>query len=260
MFEKIEILNTEESEEIFHKIINLKDKWVSRKEGEQNFDLPRFTFGAACYIDAKESYDFYLKKAKLENEILLNELGDLYQKVLESLKLHTKKNCKYDEGLALPGFHIFGSDIFFEEECGKFHHDRQDELIDWQGIKYDPQQNLSFTLAIKLPRRGAGLIFVRDQIESNPEWEESEEDQAVSLDTLETSFALAKSLGTRCDTDIDLNRLAFIKYQEGSMFLHSGKFTHAMAPAINIEPDDMRITLQGHGILDEESDEYLIYW
>jgi hypothetical protein len=44
------------------------------------------------------------------------------------------------------------------------------------------------------------------------------------------------------------------------MFIHSGKFTHAMAPAIEMSPEDMRITLQGHGILDEKSNKYLIYW
>ena len=77
---------------------------------------------------------------------------------------------------------------------------------------------------------------------------------------METSFAMAKSLGTRCDTAIDLNDLAYIKYEEGYMFLHSGKFTHAMAPAILIQDNDMRVTLQGHGILDKDKDEYLIYW
>ena len=172
----------------------------------------------------------------------------------------TGKECQYAPGIALPGFHIFGSDIYFEEECGKFHHDRQDELIDWKEVQHAPSKNLSFTLSIKSPKRGAGLILVKSQIESNPDWEENEEDKAMLLETLETSFAMAKSIGTRCDTSVDLNDLAFIKYEEGYMFLHSGKFTHAMAPAILIQDEDMRITLQGHGILDEEKDEYLIYW
>jgi len=65
---------------------------------------------------------------------------------------------------------------------------------------------------------------------------------------------------TRDDTHINLNELKFIKYEEGYMFIHSGKFTHAMAPAIEMSPEDMRITLQGHGILDEKSNKYLIYW
>lgn len=260
MLKKIQVLNKEESLHIFKKVLDLKDKWVSRQESEGGFDLPRFTLGAVSYIDALESYDFYLKKAGEENKILYEELKDLYDKTLQELIKATAKNCRYAAGIALPGFHIFGSDIFFEEECGKFHHDRQDELIDWKGIKHDPFKNLSFTLSIKQPKRGAGLILVKSQINSNSTWEENEKDKAILLETLETSFAMAKSLGTRCDTSVDLNDLAFIKYEEGYMFLHSGKFTHAMAPAILIQDDDMRITLQGHGILDEDRDEYLIYW
>ncbi len=260
MLKKIQVLNQEETHRVFEKILKLKDKWVSRQESEEGFDLPRFTLGAVSYIDALESYEKYLGKSERENKLLYAELKDLYDKVINELSIATATTCKYAPGIALPGFHIFGSDIFFEEECGKFHHDRQDELINWKGIKHDPSKNLSFTLAIKLPNRGAGLILVKSQIESNPAWEESKENQAILLETLETSFAMAKSLGTRCDTSVDLNDLAFIKYEEGYMFLHSGKFTHAMAPAILIEEDDMRITLQGHGILDENKNEYLIYW
>jgi hypothetical protein len=260
MIKKVKVLNKDECENIFKIILELKSFWKLRNEDDHPFELPRFTLGAVSYIDAISSYHNYQEEAALQNPLLERHLSDLYIKVLHELEKATGIECEYSKTNALPGFHIFGSDIYFEEEAGKFHHDRQNELIDWGEICYDPIKNLSFTLSIKLPSRGAGLILLGDQVEVENSFKENKADSQILKEVIENSFQMNTIFQTRDDTHINLNELEFIKYEEGYMFIHSGKFTHAMAPAIEMSPEDMRITLQGHGILDEKSNKYLIYW
>ena len=260
MIKKVKVLNKNECENIFKIILELKGFWKLRNEDDNPFELPRLTLGAVSYIDALSSYQNYQAEASLQNPVLEKHLNDLYTKILNELKKATEIECEYSKTNALPGFHIFGSDIYFEEEAGKFHHDRQNELIDWGDIEYNIERNLSFTLSIKLPNRGAGLILLRDQVQVDDSLKENEEDSQILQEVIENSFQMNTILQTRNDTHINLNELEFIKYEEGYMFIHSGRFTHAMAPAIEMTPADMRITLQGHGILDQKSNKYLIYW
>ncbi len=260
MIKKIQVFNKNEVADLSERIVNLKEYWKHRDEDEHPFDLPRFTLGAVAYIDAIVSYENYLKVATEENFILKGKLPDLYEKLKQALEDALELSCVYAEPNALPGFHIFGSDIYFEEEPGKFHHDRQDELIQWGDIVYEPFKNISFTLAIKLPNRGAGLILLGDQVPVDNALKENKEDSQILQDVIETSFQMNEVFYTRNDTHIDLSKLEFIKYEEGFMFIHSGRFTHAMAPAIQMRSNDMRITLQGHGIFSEKDNKYLLYW
>ena len=260
MIKKIQVLNKNESADIYERIIRLKPYWKHRDEDEHPFDLPRYTLGAVAYIDAIVSYENYLKVAAEENLMLKENLADFYEIVRLVLEEALEISCTYAEPNALPGFHIFGSDIYFEEEPGKFHHDRQDELIKWGDIIYEPLENISFTLSLKLPARGAGLILLGDQVLVDDSLKESDEDSQILQDVIETSFQMNEVFYTRNDTHIDLSKLEFIKYEEGFMFIHSGRFTHAMAPAIQMKSDEMRITLQGHGILSKKDNKYLLYW
>lgn len=260
MLKKVKVLEKEEVLNIYERLNDLKDYWELRNEDEHPFELPRFTLGSASYIDAKYSYEKYIKKAEEFNPLLEKNLAALYEKVLSSLETALEKECEYSSGNALPGFHIFGSDIYFEEESGNFHHDRQDELIDWGEVQHNPANNLSFTLSIKLPKRGAGLILFRDQVSVDKVFQETEENITVLKEILVNSYSFKEAVETPCDLNELVNELEFIKYEEGYMFIHSGKFTHAMAPAIEMAKDDMRITLQGHGILDEATGKYLLYW
>lgn len=260
MLKKVKVLEKAEVLNIYEILNSLKGYWELRNEDEHPFELPRFTLGSASYIDAKSSYEKYRKKAEEFNPLLEKNLAALYEKVLSSLETALEKKCEYSCENALPGFHIFGSDIYFEEESGNFHHDRQDELIDWGDIQHNSANNLSFTLSIKLPKRGAGLILFSDQVKVDNAFKESEENVSLLKEVLLSSYSFQEAIETPCDLSDLVNDLEFIKYEEGYMFIHSGKFTHAMAPAIEMTKDDMRITLQGHGILDEAADKYLLYW
>lgn len=50
----------------------------------------------------------------------------------------------------------------------------------------------------------------------------------------------------------------FYPYQVGQLIIHSGHTIHQAAPGKNLQPDDERITLQGHGIFSQGS--WQLYW
>ena len=47
-------------------------------------------------------------------------------------------------------------------------------------------------------------------------------------------------------------------YERGHMALHSGHLLHQIAPGVDLQPDDQRITLQGHGV--RTGGVWRLYW
>lgn len=74
-------------------------------------------------------------------------------------KQATGKECRLADGQALPGFHIFRAHQQFLNPVASMHIDLQHKTLQWQEeLQVDPETNtLSFTLALALPKSGAGL-------------------------------------------------------------------------------------------------------
>ena len=157
---------------------------------------------------------------------------------VKDYNLTLKNLSSFDGFLAHPGFHIFaaktGSVIepeylkMFEKPLGSVHVDVQwEEHHDhWQTFKeVDLENTLSFTIPIKLPSGGGGLYTWADEV--NP--------YSFNYTTNENKLA---ELESPAITNL---------YTEGEMIYFIGHLLHQMMPGINVQPDDRRITVQGHG-------------
>ena len=94
---------------------------------------------------------------------------------------------------------------------------------------------LSFTLALRLPASGGGITL----------WDLTyEEVKRLSHSEIE-QLAITKQRHVH-------------PYTVGTLLLHSGLIVHQIAPGTNLQPDDERITLQGHALLCQGS--WQLHW
>ncbi len=227
----LSMLTQSECQEVRSVVYELKECWLNRSPC-----IPFYTLGAASYIDAVQEQQDYYTKVQSYNPILRERLGWLYKRLANTLAQFLLAPTSYQHSLALPGFHIFLSCKFFEQPIASIHCDLQYELVNWESKdKTDFTQPISFTLAISLPKFGAGLNI----------WDLTHQ-EVIGIP--ESDF---KQL-------INSRNKSFCPYKVGQLVIHSGHTVHQIAPAKNIQPNDERITLQGHGLFSQGS--WQLYW
>jgi len=232
MVTHLPLLTPEECGRVLEGIQAQKKIWEPRYPG-----LPFYTLGAASYLDSGPGRHGYDAKAARFNPLLEQEFGWLYERLLGALRSHLGEKVTFEPRAARPGFHIFLAHEAFRRPLGKIHFDLQYSGITWEvESKPDFSQPLSYTVAIRLPRAGAGLHL----------WDitKAEYDASGMTDLEAVSRERAPD---------------YIPYKEGAMVYHSGLLLHRIAPARGgIRPDDMRVTLQGHALLGRDG--YRLYW
>ena len=210
----------------------LRDHWV-----ERNAWVPFYTLGAASYLDAGQNGSpSYYEKAQQCNPVLRAHFGWLYTQMADALEKELSAPVCYRETCGLPGFHVFLSSQMFERPVASIHQDLQYQTQDWDEFKsVDFNRPISFTLAVALPKYGGGLsvwdVWHEEMVGRSPE----------------EIKALIKSRERKHHA-----------YRVGHMVLHSGHMVHQIAPMVNAQPDDERITLQGHGLLCDGT--WRVYW
>lgn len=246
----IEMLTEQECDDVRSVVEDWKDIWIQRHPV-----APFYTLGASNYFDIAYNPKLpYYRMAKLYNPILLERLGWLYERLADTLAKKLEAPVGYRETLALPGFHIFLSHKAFEqpkdlthqewfrrryvpEVVGNpIHCDTPHFVVDWgttEGIDFS--NPLSFTLALALPKSGAGIYVWDLQL-----------DETIDLSQTEL-LNLVNSREKRIHS-----------YKVGSLALHSGLNYHQVAPLRNMQPDEVRITLQGHSLFCQGS--WQLYW
>lgn len=225
-------LNKTYCDEICNRVHNLKDKWISRGG---YFDYPFYTLGVASYLDAREDSKFYYEHLPNFNPILKENFADLYSKTKIILEEKLSKQCTYDENLAIPGFHIFLDSDFFEIPVASKHVDLQYQLVNWNSQSFDPKNNISFTVYTSLPSNGGGLNFWNYTYGDLSDLDNNARNEKLSDEAAE-----------------------FIPFEIGDLVIHTGFNYHQIAPMIDVQPGDQRISLQGHGVL--INDIYHLYW
>ncbi len=226
----LSVLTLSECREIRTVVYALQECWLKR-----NPFVPFYTLGAASYLDAAKNQQDYYRKAQQYNPILRDRLEWLYKRLAETLAQYLKAPTSYQHSLALPGFHIYLACKLFEQPIASVHCDLQYKLVNWESPQTNFNQPISFTLAISLPKFGGGLNI----------WEVRHQE------IVETPHSEIQQL-------IKSKHKRFYPYQVGQLIIHSGHTIHQAAPAKNIQPDDERITLQGHGIFSQGS--WQLYW
>lgn len=225
-------LSPNEANKILESVFALEEHWINRSD---YFDYPFFTLGTASYLDVQLGNDKYYELAQKLNPILEKHFADLYKKVQDFLEEKLGHECIMAKNQALPGFHIFLDDDFFEITVASRHVDLQYELLDWGELKFDSANNISFTVYIKMPSGGGGLYF----------WEHTHED-LKELDNVTIDKTLMA---------VDPE---FVKFNQGDLVIHTGLNYHQIAPMIEVQEGDQRISLQGHGVLIDGV--YNLYW
>jgi hypothetical protein len=232
MLYKIDFLSEEECKTVRDSIFSLKKHWINR-----GLILPFYSLGSASYMDSNSEDDtLYRLEAEKYNPILQSTFSKLYGLIAKVLEKETGCQVEYEKGCALPGFHIFLADKSFEQPIAPPHFDLQFESVNWSYKNIDYAHPVSITLPIMLPHSGGGLNY----------WDIYEDEcKNITLSELEK---LRNSKETK-----------YLAYEEGKLVIQRDRLClHQIAPSKNLEKNDERITLQGHGLLCD--DILRLYW
>lgn len=220
------IISDDMAKKISDRIKNDKYYWNKKR-------IILHTLGTASYIEHNNGFDEYKITYKLTNKILKENYNDLLNIILNYFQKRCP-NSKVKYRFAYPGFHIFTCNILFSLPVASVHQDHQYMLLKFNKNEIiDLSKTLSFTLCLELPTNGGGLyVFDKEKIDYN-----------------DTMFGLPiKTEKTKID------------YYPGYIVCHNGLTTHMIAPSFNICDNNYRITLQGHGVYEKNSNTWYLYW
>ena len=232
------MISEKQVKRILSKIDNMSDKIVYC-----NVVLERI--GTASYMS--DNYESYIQETNKTNKYMIENFGNLYDKLKSHIEKRINKKCIYPgllhsknhdyPNLAMPGFNIFkgGSILGREWNVVNVHVDLQYEKIIWLYKKiYDSTKTLSFTLAINVPNN-SGLYLFEKQYKD---------------------FVFIPSISLR-----NVKKQKEI-YEIGNLYLHDGHTYHMISSFVTSKDlyKNDRITLQGHGIYNVTDDEYWLYW
>lgn len=236
MIQEYDVLTGAQCADVDRRVRALQALWIPRGNSSRRF----FTLGAAGYC---EEVATYYERIKVYNPILERHFGALLaaiRRVLYEQHLNAGK-CVFSSVLALPGFHIFPSNAIHRSATASLHFDLQFDRIGLARIaSVEHTECLSFTLPITLPKGGGGLDY----------WNVSFHDMNKNA-----RIGHSCSLEAECGSKEKLT----VKYVPGKLVVHSGLLAHRIAGSPDVQPQDYRITLQGHALLWRHQ-HWVIYW
>jgi hypothetical protein len=233
----LDLLTEAECLKVRSQIYELRNLWEQLEP-----TLPFFILGSPIYKSGKiNDLTFYNHKVQLFNPIMSEHFGWLYQRLSHALAEEFGEPICYKKTLALPGFHIliWHDDYKLHPTWGvgsPAHCDHQYKLLDSDILKeINLDQVITFTLAITMANNNCGLDI----------WD-LHATEVSGLSQIEVN----KFLNSRKKT--------FYPYQAGQLAIQSGLYFHRVPPFQIIQPDDERITLQGHCFFSQGT--WHIYW
>jgi hypothetical protein len=212
-------------------VLALRARWIRRMP-----EVEFFTLGAASYLDREPDYTARLVAL---NPVLRAHFASLHAAVTAALAEIVEEPVELASDKALPGFHVWGVPGIPTEPVTSLHFDLQFEHLAWPDA-VDLTRTLSFTLPLRLPRGGGGLSL----------WD-------TTKDRVDAFYCEAGFRGTLNDLTLLLPE-HFEPYRCGELVIHSGLELHRIAPVAAVVPDDLRVTLQGHGL--RVGNRWQIYW
>ncbi|MCB1094223.1 MAG: hypothetical protein KDN22_01470 [Verrucomicrobiae bacterium] len=236
---EMKMLSADECQRANADLHDLREKWIPRRGP----DIPYYTLGAASTFPEMKSAEGgaeYYAMAKENNPVIKDQFQWVLDRLLSALSEALGAPANFHEPFALPGFQIFGSHPGFTKD-GMIHSDVQYTFLDWSGFQdVDFANPLAYTMAIKLPSSGGGLNVWEAEASWNPNLNPPNYDLQKAKEELKTA------------------KKDYIPYEVGTMVLHSGLRIHQVAGLKNPQPDDERISLQGHGLFCDG--EWKIFW
>lgn len=249
-------LSEEEAKDIYDKVMSLQDQWKLRIPG----DLALHTLGIGTFPDKSNGSPVYLDSVESNNKMMLDNFSNLYEKVLNFFNEEIGPT-KYAPGLALPIFHIFSNKLQDRKEIinipeinkqFKIHHDNSHiDQEDYFGN--EDLEHITYTLAISLPKRGAGLFVYGEEYVDG----ECSSDNEVYLELLNTPYDKGEVNKTTLK-DNNWPKPKFIEYYPGLLVYQIGDVYHQIIIGLDITSHDDRITFQGIGV--KKGGEWLLYY
>ena len=190
-----------------------------------------WTLGAAAYLDGGTPRGY--AAAIATNARMLARYGWVYDGVLAYLAARVPPGVTValaTDRAAAPFFHVFRA---FRPPLAPVHRDCQHAAFPVRrGERMDTSRTFSATLAVELPAGGGGLYVV----EAPP----------PLCSWLPKALRIAASGKVR------------ISYRAGWLATHDGRSEHMIAPSPGRD-DELRITMQLHGLFDRASRTWWIY-
>lgn len=221
------VLTPAACEDLVARLMALSADWTGRQALDNQ--VHRFhTLGAATYLDSPSVYS---ERARHANPLLRKNFADLHEAVCHAITAQTGYPCTLTDNLGLPGFHIFRGDHRAPPGLmygGTIHMDKPHERHDFPG---PIDGTLSLTLPVSIPRSGAGMYF----------WKDIPEDLLTGP---KTPHDMSPTQLQWFDT-----HKQFVGYTAGEMVLHDGLTVHQLANPGATDSKDLRVSLQGHGVL-----------
>ena len=200
-------------------VLTASSHWKRRARG-----IDFYTLGAAYYLDVHDDgSSVYSLRLGKTNPVLNGLFGGLYELILDRFEKAFDCPFSFHDGLALPGFHIFGprpgrlasflNPIFFERGGTIHNHPTPQYLANLIGcLENDlPRYFDSVTIPLRLPAAGGGLKT----------W----------------------------PSGVDNKKSIYRPYSVGKAVHFSGDLWHQIAPyqpSSSVSKPDYRITLQCH--------------
>lgn len=230
---EVQLLTKEEATGVVTAIFEERERWTPRHS-----DYPVFTLGLASYLDGPRlGFATFQQEALKLNPMLHARFGWLHERLRQAVSTVIGSEARYDERLALPGFHVYLSDPLKFQPVASVHFDMQFEKIDWTGIGTpDFDQQLSLTIAIELPATGGGLLV----------WNINRLDIEKMTDEQRKAHMAAN------------RNAAYHAYTVGNLVVHSGHQLHQIAKTRDVQATDRRITMQAHAL--PVDGQWVIYW
>jgi hypothetical protein len=226
---ELALLEPAECARVADAVLELRDSWRARS--------PKgafFTLGSNAYMDLARATDprsAYHRPAARANTVLTRHFADVYQVLAAAVHRATGIPARYAGDLALPGFHIWTAAGIPRTANSSVHFDLQYQRLLTEPAYAGATGTLSFTLPVQLPAAGSSLLV----------WP----DFGYPADIPR----LASARGTAP---------VAVEYHLGRALVHSGHVLHQIGPTPTVRPGDLRIMLQGHGLVVDG--ELILYW
>ena len=217
----LELFSADECDRVADTVLDLRDAWRTRSPNSAFF-----TLGVNAYMDLEQAVDpqaSYHLCAVQTNTVLRERFGSVLTTLSAGLEEALGMSVRYVDDLALPGFHVWTSSGIPRTASSSIHFDLQYQRLLTRPEYAHATGTMSFTLPIRLPAGGSSLLV----------WPGfAFPDDVPRLD-------VARTVGPRA-----------IEYHVGTALVHSGHVLHQIGPTPTVAPDDIRITLQGHGLVE----------
>ncbi len=226
---EVDVLSVGECEEVADTVLGLRKDWIVRSPSAMFF-----TLGVNAYMDLAHSTDpnaSYFDPARRANVVLEQHFAGTHERLLHVLEQELGLPTRFADDLAMPGFHVWVGRGIPHGAGASIHFDLQYERLRSRRRYANASGTMSFTLPIRMPAAGSSL-----RVWPNCHYPEDVPQMAAAQRTAPE----------------------VVDYHVGSAIMHSGNVLHQIGATPSLQPDDVRITLQGHGLVVDGV--LVLYW